>query len=129
MATRSIWLVAASPSLSTASWSERSAWLDQTKTSSSPGPESQPGRRRARTCANSWFLMVRRYPSRNPSPVMRIAILGVVVGHALMLAASALAQVAARVAAGEDAWDKAACFQWLGTAGEGGAAGEFVAGP
>jgi mono/diheme cytochrome c family protein len=60
---------------------------------------------------------------------MLIPTLGAAAGLALMLAASALAQVAARVAAGEDAWDKAGCFQCHGTAGEGGAGGEFAAGP
>jgi mono/diheme cytochrome c family protein len=55
------------------------------------------------------------------------------VGLSVMLAASvstsAFAQDAARVAAGEEAWDKAGCFQCHGTAGEGGSGGEFPAGP
>src|SRR5215470_11276160 len=41
----------------------------------------------------------------------------------------AFAQDAARVAAGEAAWDKAGCLQCHGASGEGGAGGEFVAGP
>jgi mono/diheme cytochrome c family protein len=56
-----------------------------------------------------------------------------VAGLSLMIAACAstpaLAQDAARVAAGEDAWDKAGCFQCHGTSGEGGSGGEFPAGP
>jgi mono/diheme cytochrome c family protein len=47
----------------------------------------------------------------------------------LSLCASAFAQDAARVAAGEDAWDKAGCLQCHGASGEGGAGGEFPAGP
>lgn len=43
--------------------------------------------------------------------------------------ASAFAQDAARLAAGEEAWDKAGCLQCHGSAGEGGAGGEFPAGP
>ena len=43
--------------------------------------------------------------------------------------ASAFAQDAARLAAGEAAWDKAGCLQCHGTAGEGGVGGEFPAGP
>src|SRR6266852_6393133 len=41
----------------------------------------------------------------------------------------ALAQDAARLAAGEGAWDKAGCPQCHGSLGEGGAGGEFPAGP
>jgi mono/diheme cytochrome c family protein len=47
----------------------------------------------------------------------------------LALAASARAQDAARLAAGEAAWNKAACLQCHGSAGEGGTGGEFPAGP
>ena len=43
--------------------------------------------------------------------------------------ASAFAQDAARQAAGEAAWDKAGCLQCHGSTGEGGAGGEFPAGP
>jgi mono/diheme cytochrome c family protein len=47
----------------------------------------------------------------------------------LALAVSARAQDAARLAAGEAAWNKAACLQCHGSAGEGGTGGEFPAGP
>jgi len=47
----------------------------------------------------------------------------------LTLDRSAFAQDAARLAAGEAAWDKAGCLQCHGAAGEGGAGGEFPAGP
>ena len=53
--------------------------------------------------------------------------LGVVTLLALM--SSARAQDAARLAAGESAWNKAACLQCHGSAGEGGTGGEFPAGP
>ena len=56
-------------------------------------------------------------------------ILGLAVGAALALPVPALAQDAARVAAGEAAWDKAGCLQCHGAAGEGGAGGESPAGP
>jgi mono/diheme cytochrome c family protein len=49
--------------------------------------------------------------------------LGVACSH------SAFAQDAARLAAGEAAWDKAGCLQCHGAMGEGGAGGEFPAGP
>jgi mono/diheme cytochrome c family protein len=42
---------------------------------------------------------------------------------------SVAAQDAARLAAGEEAWDKAGCLQCHGSSGEGGAGGEFPAGP
>jgi mono/diheme cytochrome c family protein len=45
------------------------------------------------------------------------------------LSAAAFAQDAARLAAGEAAWNKAGCLQCHGSAGEGGAGGEFPAGP
>jgi mono/diheme cytochrome c family protein len=62
---------------------------------------------------------------------------GTAVGLLLTIAASASmsapvsvwAQDAARVVAGEDAWNKAGCFQCHGTSGEGGEGGEFPAGP
>jgi mono/diheme cytochrome c family protein len=50
-------------------------------------------------------------------------------GALLALAAPAPAQDAARLAAGEAAWNKAACLQCHGSAGEGGTGGEFPAGP
>jgi mono/diheme cytochrome c family protein len=54
-------------------------------------------------------------------------VLGATVG--ITLDTSACAQEAARVAAGEAAWDKAGCLQCHGATGEGGAGGEFPAGP
>jgi mono/diheme cytochrome c family protein len=47
----------------------------------------------------------------------------------LALVAAAGAQDAARLAAGEAAWNKAACLQCHGSSGEGGMGGEFPAGP
>jgi mono/diheme cytochrome c family protein len=47
----------------------------------------------------------------------------------LAFSASAVAQDAERVAAGEGAWDKAGCPQCHGASGEGGAGGESAAGP
>ena len=52
-----------------------------------------------------------------------------VAGALLALVASAGAQDAARMAAGEAAWNKAACLQCHGSVGEGGTGGEFPAGP
>jgi mono/diheme cytochrome c family protein len=70
-----------------------------------------------------------RFPKRHL--LTRIATLGVAVGAplALALSCSALAQDAARLAAGEAAWDKAGCPQCHGASGEGGTGGEFPAGP
>jgi mono/diheme cytochrome c family protein len=56
-------------------------------------------------------------------------ILGLMTGAALALPVPALGQDAARLAAGEAAWDKAGCLQCHGAAGEGGAGGESPAGP
>jgi mono/diheme cytochrome c family protein len=56
------------------------------------------------------------------------AVAGVTVAS-LALCASAFAQSASGVAAGEDAWDKAGCLQCHGASGEGGDGGEFPAGP
>jgi mono/diheme cytochrome c family protein len=50
-------------------------------------------------------------------------------GALLALGPSAHAQDAARLAAGEAAWNKAACLQCHGSTGEGGSGGEFPAGP
>jgi mono/diheme cytochrome c family protein len=50
-------------------------------------------------------------------------------GALVALTVSAQAQDAARLAAGEAAWNKAACLQCHGSAGEGGTGGEFPAGP
>ena len=47
----------------------------------------------------------------------------------LALAVVAQAQDAGRLAAGEAAWNKAACLQCHGSSGEGGTGGEFPAGP
>jgi len=58
---------------------------------------------------------------------MSATILRLTVGMALCT--SAFAQDAARLAAGEAAWDKAGCLQCHGSVGEGGAGGEFPAGP
>ena len=51
------------------------------------------------------------------------------VGALMALVGSAQAQDVARLAAGEAAWNKAACLQCHGSAGEGGTGGEFPAGP
>jgi|ERR1700719_1621525 len=59
--------------------------------------------------------------------VARTAILVLSFGAALSI--SAFAQDAAQLAAGEEAWDKAGCLQCHGSSGEGGAGGEFPAGP
>jgi mono/diheme cytochrome c family protein len=48
---------------------------------------------------------------------------------AVLAATAGLAQDKARMAAGEDAWDKAGCLQCHGAEGEGGSGGEFPAGP
>jgi len=58
-------------------------------------------------------------------PAVRTAILCLSFGAVI----SAAAQDAARLAAGEEAWDKAGCLQCHGSSGEGGAGGEFPAGP
>jgi mono/diheme cytochrome c family protein len=55
--------------------------------------------------------------------------LAVVLGSPVAIAQAAAVQAAARVAAGEDAWNKAGCFQCHGASGEGGSGGEFPAGP
>ena len=52
-----------------------------------------------------------------------------VVWFSVAFPALAFAQDAARLAAGEAAWDKAGCLQCHGSTGEGGAGGEFPAGP
>jgi mono/diheme cytochrome c family protein len=46
-----------------------------------------------------------------------------------LASSSACAQDAARIAAGEEAWNKAGCPQCHGASGEGGTGGEFPAGP
>jgi mono/diheme cytochrome c family protein len=67
--------------------------------------------------------------SRRPGLAQRVAIAGLAVALSMTSGVSARAQSAARVAAGEDAWNKAGCFQCHGAAGEGGSGGEFPAGP
>jgi mono/diheme cytochrome c family protein len=69
-----------------------------------------------------------RGPSHKRGFAMQIAIPGLAASLAVASAAPAWAQ-APGVAAGEDAWNKAGCFQCHGTAGEGGSGGEFPAGP
>src|SRR5262249_28637986 len=54
---------------------------------------------------------------------------GLAAAAVLALAISAHAQDAARLAAGEAAWNKAVCLQCHGTLGEGGVGGEFPPGP
>jgi mono/diheme cytochrome c family protein len=54
---------------------------------------------------------------------------GLITGAVLSLCTAALAQDAAAVAAGENAWDKAGCLQCHGASGQGGDGGEFPAGP
>jgi len=60
---------------------------------------------------------------------MRASIIGLVAGVVMVFTAPARAQDAARLAAGEAAWNKAACLQCHGSLGEGGMGGEFPAGP
>jgi mono/diheme cytochrome c family protein len=61
------------------------------------------------------------------APVAATAMLGLF--FCVAIPASAFAQDAARIASGEEAWDKAGCLQCHGSSGEGGAGGEFPAGP
>jgi mono/diheme cytochrome c family protein len=61
--------------------------------------------------------------------MMRARTIGLAATAVLTLAVSAYAQEAARLAAGEAAWNKALCLQCHGTLGEGGMGGEFPAGP
>jgi mono/diheme cytochrome c family protein len=70
-------------------------------------------------------------PRRSQRLAQRRAALDFAAGAPLVLAVccSALAQNAARLAAGEAAWDKAGCPQCHGASGEGGTGGEFPAGP
>jgi mono/diheme cytochrome c family protein len=66
---------------------------------------------------------------RKPGIAAGMVILSLAAGLSAAPAASAWAQDAAAVAAGEDAWDKAGCYQCHGASGEGGEGGEFPAGP
>ena len=60
---------------------------------------------------------------------MAILLIAAAAPLALALSVSAHAQDAARLAAGEDAWNKAGCPQCHGADGEGGTGGESPAGP
>jgi len=60
---------------------------------------------------------------------MCLTVFGLCIGAALTAPACVFAQDAARLAAGENAWDKAGCLQCHGSSGEGGTGGEFPAGP
>jgi mono/diheme cytochrome c family protein len=70
-----------------------------------------------------------RSPWQQPGLAKCSAALCLAAGLCLTFAAPAQAQSTARLAAGEDAWNKAGCFECHGTAGEGGSGGEFPAGP
>jgi mono/diheme cytochrome c family protein len=59
----------------------------------------------------------------------KASMVSLVAGALLAFTASAYAQDAARLTAGEAAWNKALCLQCHGTLGEGGMGGEFPAGP
>jgi len=61
--------------------------------------------------------------------MMRTSTIGLAAIASLAFAAPACAQDAARLAAGEAAWNKALCLQCHGSLGEGGMGGEFPAGP
>src|SRR5260221_13414375 len=63
--------------------------------------------------------------TRSNMPYLAVGTLMVLLVHS----ASAFAQDAARLAAGEAAWDKAGCPQCHAASGEGGSGGEAVAGP
>ena len=55
--------------------------------------------------------------------------IGLAASTLLALVPPVRAQDAARLAAGEAAWNKAGCLQCHGSSGEGGTGGEFPAGP
>jgi len=57
-----------------------------------------------------------------------VSMTGLIACIVLALSGYAFAQDAARMAAGEAAWDKAGCLQCHGASGEGGGGGEFSAG-
>ena len=72
----------------------------------------------------------RRGPGRSRQPAGSFMLRVACGTAAAVLAATAgFAQDAARLAAGEAAWDKAGCLQCHGADGEGGSGGEFPAGP
>src|SRR5580692_10629367 len=60
---------------------------------------------------------------------MKVSALGIGLFLTIAPSISVWAQDAARLAAGEDAWNKAGCFECHGASGEGGFGGEFPAGP
>ena len=67
---------------------------------------------------------------RVPAPTLAPrALAGAIACAWLALCAPAFAQDPARVAAGENAWDKAGCLQCHGASADGGDGGEFPAGP
>ena len=68
-------------------------------------------------------------PCPRPGLAKWAAVLCLAAGLCLTSPVSASAQSGPRLAAGEDAWNKAGCFECHGTAGEGGSGGEFPAGP
>jgi mono/diheme cytochrome c family protein len=71
-----------------------------------------------------------RRPHRASAPTPAPNALAVAIACAwLALGAPACAQDPGRMAAGEDAWDKAGCLQCHGASGDGGDGGEFPAGP
>jgi mono/diheme cytochrome c family protein len=59
----------------------------------------------------------------------RTRTIGLAATAVLALTTATFAQDAGRLAAGEAAWNKAACLQCHGSMGEGGMGGEFPAGP
>jgi mono/diheme cytochrome c family protein len=82
--------------------------------------------------ADMWHKPPR--PGAKPSPARKRAavllrVLLMLAGGAPVVGTIAAAQDAAQLAAGESAWDKAGCLQCHGASGEGGAGGEFPAGP
>jgi mono/diheme cytochrome c family protein len=70
-----------------------------------------------------------RWRERHFAVRLAVPIVAASAAALLALSYSALAQDAARLAAGEAAWDRAGCAQCHGASGEGGAGGEFSAGP
>ncbi len=67
--------------------------------------------------------------SRRDKPPEARAAVFIAPWFGLILATAAFAQDAGRLRDGEAAWDKAGCLQCHGSTGEGGAGGEFPAGP
>ena len=87
----------------------------------------------ASRCACYALRMIRDVNVRRMEASMRaqFPVLAIVLGLtvAMTVYTSAFAQDTAHLAAGEAAWDKAGCLQCHGATGEGGAGGEFPAGP